>query len=185
MMIMAVRLCSLYGHRKLLIWSLRGLLFLAFIGLIVTLILFQRTFQTFLYYEFLQGCWGITPYHAWYLRAIMLLVEGVFVILMGYKLLSYHNEMNPVITMLARDSIFYFLVIFSFLMLDLISDVDARFYFNLTIPTMCISTIAVSHMMMNIRGLIMDDPEHTNHLQTLEFATRTNSGSEIEMTEIE
>ncbi|KIM74505.1 hypothetical protein PILCRDRAFT_703298 [Piloderma croceum F 1598] len=152
MMIMAVRLCSLYGHRKLLIWSLRGLLFLAFIGLIVTLILFQRTFQTFLYYEFLQGCWGITPYHAWYLRAIMLLVEGVFVILMGYKLLSYHNEMNPVITMLARDSIFYFLV---------------------------------SHMMMNIRGLIMDDPEHTNHLQTLEFATRTNSGSEIEMTEIE
>jgi hypothetical protein len=37
-------------------------------------------------------------------------------------------------------------------------------------------------MMMNIRGLIMDDPEHTLHLRTLEFATQTNPGSEIEET---
>jgi len=34
-------------------------------------------------------------------------------------------------------------------------------------------------MMMNIRGLIMEDPEHTTHLQTLQFATRTNLGSEM------
>jgi len=33
--------------------------------------------------------------------------------------------------------------------------------------------------MMNIRGLIMDDPEHTVHLHTLEFAHHSNSGSEI------
>jgi hypothetical protein len=33
-------------------------------------------------------------------------------------------------------------------------------------------------MMMNIRGLILDDPEHTTHLRTLEFATRTSAGSE-------
>jgi hypothetical protein len=37
-------------------------------------------------------------------------------------------------------------------------------------------------MMMNIRGLIMEDPEHTVHLQTLQFAARTNAGSEIEET---
>jgi hypothetical protein len=35
-------------------------------------------------------------------------------------------------------------------------------------------------MMMNIRGLTMDDPEHTVHLQTLEFADRNCSGSETE-----
>ena len=35
-------------------------------------------------------------------------------------------------------------------------------------------------MMMNIRALIMDDPEHTMHLRTLQFATRTNAGSEAE-----
>ena len=34
--------------------------------------------------------------------------------------------------------------------------------------------------MMNIRGLIMEDPEHTTHLQTLQFATQANAGSEIE-----
>jgi hypothetical protein len=31
--------------------------------------------------------------------------------------------------------------------------------------------------MMNIRGLNLDDPEHTAHLQTLQFATHTNSSS--------
>jgi hypothetical protein len=34
-------------------------------------------------------------------------------------------------------------------------------------------------MMMNIRGLILDDPEHTVHLYTLEFASYPNPGSEI------
>jgi hypothetical protein len=34
--------------------------------------------------------------------------------------------------------------------------------------------------MMNIRGLTMDDPEHTMHLKTLEFANHHSSGSEIE-----
>jgi hypothetical protein len=33
-------------------------------------------------------------------------------------------------------------------------------------------------MMMNLRGLILDDPEHTAHLQALEFITRTNPDSE-------
>jgi len=65
-------------------------------------------------------------------------------------------------------------------------------------PTQCIVSISVRYicficciedltslhkvgrMMMNIRGLIMDDPEHTVHLQTLEFADRHRSGSEIE-----
>jgi hypothetical protein len=35
-------------------------------------------------------------------------------------------------------------------------------------------------MMMNICGLIMEDPEDTVHLQTLQFATRTDAGPEIE-----
>jgi hypothetical protein len=35
-------------------------------------------------------------------------------------------------------------------------------------------------MMMNIRGLIMEDPEHTVHLRSLQFATCINAGSDIE-----
>jgi hypothetical protein len=30
---------------------------------------------------------------------------------------------------------------------------------------------------MNLRGLILDDPEHTVHLHTLQFAERTNQGT--------
>jgi hypothetical protein len=42
-------------------------------------------------------------------------------------------------------------------------------------------TTQVGRMMMNIRGLILDDPEHTVHLQTLQFAERTDdAGSEFE-----
>jgi hypothetical protein len=34
--------------------------------------------------------------------------------------------------------------------------------------------------MMNIRGLILDDPEHSAHLQPLQFAVQTNFDSEVE-----
>jgi len=34
-------------------------------------------------------------------------------------------------------------------------------------------------MMMNIRGLIMEDPDYTVHLQTLQFATRNDADSEM------
>jgi len=34
--------------------------------------------------------------------------------------------------------------------------------------------------MMNLRGLIMDDPEHTLHLQALQFNTLAHIGEDIE-----
>ena len=34
-------------------------------------------------------------------------------------------------------------------------------------------------MMMNIRGLIMEDPKYTVHLQTLQLATQNNADSEM------
>ena len=42
------------------------------------------------------------------------------------------------------------------------------------------SPYKVGHMMMNICGLILEDPEHTVHLQTLQFGAGTNSSSQIE-----
>jgi hypothetical protein len=39
----------------------------------------------------------------------------------------------------------------------------------------------VGRMMMNIRGLILDDPEHTIYLQTFQFAAANNSDSGIEL----
>jgi len=66
------------------------------------------------------------------------------------------------------------------LTLDIASNVDIAFTFNVSTPTQCISSIAVGRMMMNIRGLILDDSERTVHLPTLQFAARINAGSEVE-----
>jgi hypothetical protein len=42
----------------------------------------------------------------------------------------------------------------------------------------------VGRMMMNIRGLIMSDPEHTTHLRTLQFAAPANASSDSEIEEV-
>lgn len=38
-------------------------------------------------------------------------------------------------------------------------------------------------MMMNIRGLVVDDPVHTTHLQTLQFAAPPNASEAVSETE--
>ncbi|KIM89581.1 hypothetical protein PILCRDRAFT_1925 [Piloderma croceum F 1598] len=113
-------------------------------------------------------------------RGAFLSVEGVLTLLTAYKVFSYRNQMNQTVAMLARDSVIYFIVIFACLTLEIVESIDLAFVFDVATPAQCIGSIAVGRMMMNIRGLIMDDPEHTTHLQTLQFATRTHAGSEIE-----
>jgi hypothetical protein len=53
-------------------------------------------------------------------------------------------------------------------------------YLDLTSPHQ------VARMMMNIRGLILDDPEHTIYLQTFQFvaATKSDSGIELEVDDV-
>jgi len=119
--------------------------------------------------------------NGWSAWVALLSLEGVLMLLMAHKLLSYRNQMNQTITMLARDSIVYFIVISVCLVLNIVSEVDPNILtYNLTLPTLCITSVAVGRMMMNIRGLILDDPEHTVHLRTLQFAAPSNSGSDVE-----
>jgi len=133
----------------------------------------------------LIGCWANEPssnngWDFWDFWAIFLLVEGALMLLTAYKIFSYRNEMNRTVTMPSRDSIVYFAVVFGCLMLCVIAFSDHIISISLAIPTQCIA-IAVGHMMMNIRGLILEDPERTLYLQTLQFARRTHSGSDVEL----
>jgi len=141
----------------------------------VSQVLYGELFYNVLYYEFLPGCWSDTSHrHAKRLAptAIMMSVEVIFMLLVTYKLFSSRNELNRTITLLARDSIVYFVVVAVFLVVLLINMVQGTVLVSLTnIPMICIRSIAVGRMMMNIRGLIMDDPEYTVHLQTLSFCT--------------
>jgi len=93
-----------------------------------------------------------------------------------YKLLSYRNQFNRTIAVLARDSLVYFAVIFACLASILVTDIQGNILVStIKVPTQCVTSIAVGRMMMNLRGLILDDPDHTIHLQTLQFAAGANS----------
>jgi len=114
-------------------------------------------------------------------RAVFLSIEGSFMLLTAYKLLSYRLESNRTVTVLARDSIAYFIIIFVLQSLNLYSDINVNFPLALSGPAMCTTSIAVGRMMMNIRGLIFDDPKYTVHLQALQFVKGPDSNAEVEL----
>jgi len=103
-----------------------------------------------------------------------------------YKSLAYRKQSNRTVTVLARDSILYFVVVFACLVSVLVSD-KKGIAVSVQIPAQCVASISVGRMMMNIRGLILNDPEHTVHLQTLQFAVPANlslGDDEVTRTEI-
>jgi hypothetical protein len=184
--LMLMRVSSLYGHRKLLTWSLGCFFGVAFVGSLVSQVLPSSAEQTILSYWSMPGCWsedkndGLIP--QWPMWLSFLTVEVVLMLLTAYKLRSYCNEMSRTITVLARDSMAYFLVICACLAFILADDFDYVITFEVKIPAQCASSVAVGRMMMNLRGLVLDDPEHTVHLQTIQFAGRDRTGAEIDET---
>jgi len=183
-LLLIIRVCSLYGHRKLVIWSLGLLFVVALMGALASQTIRSHNFFIVLAYEFLPGCWafsyGKASVNQWTVWITFLPVEGIIMLLTVYKTLLYRNQTNKTIALLARDSLVYFIVVFACMASILASNVGSAFRVNIQAPTQCITSIAVGRMMMNIRGLILDDPEHTTHLKTLQFAARTNIDSEIE-----
>jgi len=173
-LLVILRVSSLYGHSKLIIWPLSIFFFLAIVGAIVSQVLFGRAIQTILYYQFLPGCWEWSPGlpNQWAVWITFLSVEGVTMLLTAYKAISYGSlKANRAVTVLARDSIVYFIIIFACLASILASDVGASIKISVQIPAQCAASIAVGRMMMNIRGLMLGDPEHTVHLETLQFTS--------------
>jgi len=166
------------------ILSLSGFFVASLAVTIVTQVLYLHSYHIYFLYEFLPGCyWGNTKntsiqWHAW---IPSLALECTLMLLTIYKVFSYRDGMNRTIALLARDSIVYFVIIVVGLSL-LIANGIHPFISKLGIPVQpsieCIAFISTGRMMMNIRGLIMDDPAYTVHLQTLEFANCHSSGSE-------
>ncbi|KIM75620.1 hypothetical protein PILCRDRAFT_668460 [Piloderma croceum F 1598] len=115
-LLLLIRVSSLYGHHKLFVWIL-GTLYVLALGAAVGLqAWYGRQWQVVLYYKDLPGCWLYTPGATnpiqWHM-VVFLSVEGALMLLTAYKVLSYfHKDMNPAITVLARDSLVYFIIIF-------------------------------------------------------------------------
>jgi len=117
----------------------------------------------------------------WRVLSPFVVVDGVLVLLVAYKWILYRKEMNRTFAVLARDSILYFIVVFAFLALVLANDAGAYIPVNFLPPSQCISSIFAGRMMMNIRGLILDDPGHTIHLKSLQLSAEIYSNSETEV----
>lgn len=144
-------------------------------GVIAVQVLFQRGWFVALWYEFLPGCWGSTnsPVDTYFrVWAILLSFEGVLLLLTAYKVFSSRNTMGLTISLIARDSIVYFLVVFACATAMLAYDLHPQAsVISIEIPALCTTSIMMTRMMMNIRGLVLADPAHTSHLKTLEFFT--------------
>jgi len=180
-LLLVIRVCALYGNRKFLAFLLGGLLGVALVAAIVTEVFNIESETVFLYSELLPGCWGVNSsrfyLYQWY---ILLAFEGVLMLLTAYKMWSYRNAMNQTISVLARDSILYFLVIAACLISVLIFDFVSHTVITLQVPAHCTASIAVRRMSMNLRGLIIEDPGNTVHLRPLEFNPQPPSNAEGE-----
>jgi len=178
-LILAIRVSALYGHSKIMRCFLVGF----FACQIVTVIVIQSIILTqttpILVVQLFPGCYAVTPelYYSFYIP--FLIFDGVLLMLTAFQIFSYSRQnLNPVVKMLARDSIIYFALLFAALLVNVIlatmpNGLVIRF------PAECIACIAVSRMMMNMRGLAFDDPHGTEGinrsampLDTLNFVTQ-------------
>jgi len=140
-----------------------GLLALAMIGgLVNASILMEET--KLLYYKFLPACWsntaGSSIYSFWVPFTIC---NSGTMFLTLTKVVPFRDGRSAVDSLFARDSIVYFAVLFSTMM---ISEVVYRLGIplSLLLPAECIACILISRMMMNIRELVKDDPDYTAYL---------------------
>jgi len=105
--------------------------------------------------------------------------------LTAFQVFTYsRQDINPVVILLARDSIVYFAILFAALLVNTILLI-APSGLVIKFPPECIACIAVSRMMMNIRGLVFDDPRGTQGIEfcaTLNFVTQdTEDDGQLEV----
>jgi len=178
-LLLIIRVCSLYEHRKLVVWCLRCFYVAAVSMAIVGQILYRRDWHTLSQFNFFPGCRVLSRTSAfsssvaqWHVWVIYLSVEGVLVLLTAYKLRSYRKSPNRLTTVLARDSIVYFVIVFACIVLLLVYDLLPAMNVDFRVACQCVVSVAVGRMMMNIRGLRLDDPKYTVQLQTGKIAPR-------------
>jgi len=181
-LLLIIRVCSLYEHRKLVVWPLRCFYAVAVIAAIFGQVLYRRDWYTASQPKFFPGCLvlprtstissSVAQWHVW---VTYLSFEGVLVLLTVYKLRSYRRSPNRIITVLARDSIVYFIVVFVCLALLVLYDLLPSVNINFRVACQCVVSVAVGRMMMNLRALRLDNPKYTLHQQTGKLATSSSA----------
>jgi len=159
--VFVIRVCALYGHQKLFVRLLTGFFALVTITVIVMIIPLL-----------LLGAGSAAGdiYGIWIPFTIF---DGILMLLTLYKVWSFRDGHSPTLSLVARDAIVYFVVLFAILVINLTLRIGLDF--GLMFLAECTASISLSRMMINIRGLVLDDPDHTVHLRTLTFVSNGSS----------
>jgi len=164
-LVLLIRVSALYGHDKITRRVLVGLFVCQLLAVVVLTVFVTKAFVVTISYEFIPGCsvsYAWKEQFSWWIPFICF--DGILFILALVRTLSYRNKSLHTVRVLARDSIVYYLIIFGSLVIDI---VEAKHFdvMPIVIPAEWISCIAVSRMMMNIRGLVFDDPRGTQRIE--------------------
>jgi len=169
-LILLIRVSAIYGHSRMILSFLTCLFLGHMVSVIVVVIFSEKILFPVMQYEFLPGCWvsmDSSPStarwnYSWPIPFICL--EAILLVLTLAKTFSYWNHSNATIKLLAQDSMMYFAIMFV-CMLENIIVVSGNRWVVIMIPTEWIACMAVSRMMLNIRGLRFNDPLDTQGLQ--------------------
>jgi len=170
-LILLIRVAALYGHSEIMLRFLVGLFVCQMVTVIVITCIIIKETTPILVYEFFPGCYAIAPDNSYSFYIPFVIFDGILLILSTFKVFAYfRQELNPTVRLLARDSIVYFVIMFAAILADVII-ITLGASLIISIPPESIACIAVSRMMLNIRGLVFDDPHGTAgvNLTTLQF----------------
>jgi len=102
------------------------------------------------------------------------LFESVIIVMTLYKVVQFQKTSpSPLIYLLARDSLVYFVIMFSFLLANLLLARFGRGFLNtlLIVPSTVVACIAASRMSMNMREFVMENHGATLTMNPPEGAT--------------
>jgi len=184
-LVLLLRVSALYGHNKITMGILIGIFTCQLVAVVVMTVFVTKTSSLSLYYEFIPGCWtdSWNRGYAWWIPFACF--DGILFILAFIKTLSYQENPCSIARILAQDSICYFAIAFGCQVINIVSQ---RYFTIVTVvlvgfPAEWVACIAVSRMMMNIIGLVFDDPHGTLGIEisTLEFQRRTEDECNLEV----
>jgi len=178
-LVLLIRVSALYGHSKIWLSFLLCFFTFQFAAVIVGVVVNVKMETAVLSYQFIPGCWAhsesnLGRNYLWWIPFICF--DGVLLILTLGKAFSYRDNFNPTIKLLAQDSIVYFAIISGCVLLTIVTWPHPSISVN--IPAEWVVCIAVSRMMMNIRGLTFNNPLVSQGINFSAIIFRNRSGLE-------
>jgi len=142
-LILVIRVSALYGHSKIMQHFLVCFFVCQMVTVIVIMSILTKQTTPILLYQFSPGCFSTIPDN-WYSFYIPFLIfDGILLMLTAFQVFSYsRQDINPVVILLARDSIVYFAILFAALLVNTILLI-APSGLVIKFPPECIACIAV------------------------------------------